>query len=87
MSDFEQWLQRYRPVGPPPGLRRFEPLAYPRRARIVDWLPVIAVAALILLFSAMAASIRSELAARLPMPPEPIETGQQITPSDEMSLP
>jgi hypothetical protein len=65
MSDFEQWLRRYRPVGPPPELQRFELHEYPIRPRIVEWLPALAAAGLIALFSALSHRVHIDIDARL----------------------
>jgi len=68
MSDVEDRLSRYRPAGPPTDLRGSVLRAAaspPRSSRLREWLPAIAAAALIALFSALNYRIHVSLETRL----------------------
>ena len=78
MSDVDDPLRGYRPAGPPPELRerivRHAPDAVPR-FHIRDWLPALAAAGLIALFSALSHQIHVDIDARLSVPDDlrPVE--------------
>ena len=66
MDELEERLRTYRPVGPPPGLRRrVVALAQTRARRRLAWLPSLAAAAAAVAFYALAASARRDLASEL----------------------
>jgi hypothetical protein len=76
MSDIDEPLRRYRPVAPPDDLRaRIVGAAAPQSFRLWDWLPAIAAAALIVLFSALSHGVYSDIATTLSVPDDlrPVE--------------
>ncbi|MEP7309313.1 MAG: hypothetical protein ABJA98_27735 [Acidobacteriota bacterium] len=66
MDELEERLRRYRPVGPPPGLRArvVGPARTPARRRLA-WLPCAAAAAVAITFYSLAAGVRREVAAEI----------------------
>ena len=66
MDELEERLKRYRPVGPPLGLRArvVAPARTPARRRLA-WLPSVAAAAAAVVFHVLAASARHDLADEL----------------------
>ena len=77
MSDTDESLRRYRPAAPPEDLRAriVGAAAAPEPGRLRDWLPAIAAAALIVLFSALSRGVYSDIAATLSVPDDlrPVE--------------
>jgi hypothetical protein len=63
VDDLEKRLQRYRPAGPPPELRDRIVSAARRTRRLRDWLPLLAAAAAVVLFSALASKERAQIGA------------------------
>jgi hypothetical protein len=62
MDELEERLRRYRPVGPPPGLRaRVVALARTPARRRLAWLPSVAAAAAAVVFYVLAAGARRDL--------------------------
>ena len=76
MSDVDDPLRGYRPAGPPPDLRaRIAREARRTRWSVREWLPVLAAATLIVLFSALSRDIYIEIDSRLAVPDDlrPVE--------------
>ena len=63
MDDLERALRRYRPVGPPPELRG--QVTTRRRSSLVEWLPAVAAAALVVMLYGRSAHARGELMQRI----------------------
>jgi Tfp pilus assembly ATPase PilU len=65
-DELEGRLRRYRPAGPPDDLRQhvFDPVG-PVRREWLDWLPAVAAAAAIGLFSLLSAELRSSVESRV----------------------
>jgi hypothetical protein len=76
MSD-DELLRGYRPAGPPPELRARILRESDTRARVRmrEWLPAVAAAAIIILFSALSYRANADLDMRLAVPDElqPVE--------------
>jgi hypothetical protein len=84
MSDVEDRLSRYRPAGPPANLRGSvlrAAASSPRSSRLREWLPAIAAAALIVLFSALNYHIHVSLETRLAVPDD-LKPVEQWLPDD-----
>jgi hypothetical protein len=62
MDELEERLKRYRPVGPPLGLRARVVAPARTPARRLAWLPSVAAAAAAVVFHVLAASARHDLA-------------------------
>ncbi len=73
MNDTEELLHGYRPAGPPPDLRAriMREAGRPARAGFRDWLPALATAALIILLSLLASTIRGRAYDRVAEPDVP----------------
>ena len=73
MDELEERLRRYRPVGPPAGLRaRVVAVAQTPARRRLLWLPSVAAAAAAVVFYVLAASARRDLSDELrPRDPRP----------------
>jgi hypothetical protein len=87
MND-DELLRGYRAAGPPPDLRaRIErsAKASAERACLRDWLPAIAAAALIAMFSALSYRLHADLEARLFVPDE-LQPVEQWIPDDPGGL-
>ena len=82
MTDIDDRLRRYRPGGPPPELRaRIMREAVESSFRIRDWLPALAVAALIALFAVLNHRLQADIDARLAVPDD-LRSVEQWLPDD-----
>ena len=70
MDELEDLLGRYRPLGPPPGLRERIVARTSRRSSLFEWLPAAAALFLAAVFSWLAANERQMIDAQFtPVPP------------------
>jgi len=83
MNDFDDPLRGYRPAGPPSDLRAriMREAEHATSSSLRDWLPAIAAAGLIALFSALGHEIHVDIDARLSAPDD-VRLVEQWLPDD-----
>lgn len=87
MTDIDDRLRGYRPAGPPPELRAriMGEAVEPSWFVIRDWLPALAVAALIALFAVLNHRLQADIDARLAVPDD-LRSVEQWLPDDAGGL-